>query len=1594
MEGPLPHQPQATNNAQLLDSVAGLADVVYAGEGGTRMNATSTSSRAPDQQMMNATAPAAMDASWILKDGSALLQEAQQAALYLARSTAVEVREQSRSMSSFFNTNVKMMPSGLKLPSGSYLREVGSGVSGMVRSGAEAAVRASWMDDFRVSSGSTTSPFAYGFSIPDFDEAASYLPDLSGLSSPLKTLGKKISEGFQGGLEEIDAFLLDGTSPMVVGAASNSSGGGAIPAVDTVAKMNDGATSCTEDHEGEAAAHCPPPATDSAVDDPADESETYHEARSEEDEDDWCFVSAEDLKSVLGDYPVDENDIEGEGGTSFLRSILPLPRRGFCGRSRAKSGEAAAGRDESISGTEGRSALHLEIASGEEAVENETETRNLQPCACGENIACSGKVGSCPSSPDNITPSCDRKVLRRQDTKSTAASETDFVMEALRESTWVMPGNPTTDANGITTLTFMRTVHVDIAAAEDDLVLNREKWPPGPAGFDLNKLSSRLQKMEGNFASQDDAMNVWKALIEEDKKLKKKQKKASSSSSSSPQPAETKATKGSANGATATSSAHDKDEVTLSSVEERDSTYYRFQLQTVSMGRANQEIDNIVFMSGPGVFPPTISVDGLRYRQTHLTLNQPEGIKDTTKTEVTLEARPGSDDEEDTSTSAGGAGENPGRWVLEVTAKVMVDTGSRFRAIAKLKQMIAKAVASWGLPELNHEASPFAEIAEQLTVLFVREYFEAASFQKMGAFYSIVKNGMWDDAAVAVADPPYNHFKKLTDLHNFHTARVAPYFTWRFSYLVCGAAFYLAKVIVGYPESGLSIDVENSAYRTYLIKQLPNEIDSAQFDDMLVFLMLEDIAFWFIHIISLVAILVATAIAWMTPIGSLCCGCGGGPETTAVERGDGGSGGGNNGQTTSVSVGGGGAANASSATVAAPAPGTIGAVGDKIDLRQYNASMQPPRGAAGVGGVNPSPRDPARLERNKKINPSPRDAAAAGISSKNVKPSPRVQQQAPQPRQRGSHQQNDREGRHTADPPLDAIPRPSTTISTARLDALEGVQEMRTLHDRLKRSRYSVSCAWMIAFVPPFFFFLIYPIRSAVDWDSVASDVCASSVNLVFEQVGTDVRRTLRLVRQAGLLPETHHALPDNPSAWCDAQGKSWHEAFYSNVVRCAWVVEDLCRDTMCDSALAIDVPRCLLECLDYAVEKNGAWRVRGEILQTYSDCTASTGTIALGIPPADLNFNALLAAASNSRALEEKEAGDRGRRGTSDDLRGERQEAAAAIGEISARIADLHRASANYLARVLTQFYDVFIYTNRQMILSGSEMATLSALQAEYAVGLLKEGINLFSWAVFWWWRSCRSSAAKSTTCHKCRQKWVFHPSNLLVAIVCSRILVTSALSLLTGLAEALLNQKAMFPVSQHGGWVLILTLCEAIPLYAALLAILQQLIGDYIFSVACFLWLLYLASGIRTGWRLLSLRFEGDKERDRLYRYVWMDYLAKLVCAGLIVFTLISWVESRGLTSLQTYLFEYILEPMTIVSLLVDIVAKKIITAVAGTDLILYAYTRTELWQMEAEDNELFGKKQHRAEIEDIGTLLGSRVRLPELMKKDEGGGPAAMG
>ena len=75
-----------------------------------------------------------------------------------------------------------------------------------------------------------------------------------------------------------------------------------------------------------------------------------------------------------------------------------------------------------------------------------------------------------------------------------------------------------------------------------------------------------------------------------------------------------------------------------------------------------------------------------------------------------------------------------------------------------------------------------------------------------------------------------------------------------------------------------------------------------------------------------------------------------------------------------------------------------------------------------------------------------------------------------------------------------------------------------------------------------------------------------------------------------------------------------------------------------------------------------------------------------------------------------------------------------------------------------------------------------------------------------------------------------------VLVAVVSARYLFPAALSLLGGLAEALLNLKAVFPGSQHPGWILALTTAESVPPYMALLAMLMQVIGDPVLAIAFF--------------------------------------------------------------------------------------------------------------------------------------------------------------
>ncbi|CAD7937841.1 unnamed protein product [Amoebophrya sp. A25] len=923
--------------------------------------------------------------------------------------------------------------------------------------------------------------------------------------------------------------------------------------------------------------------------------------------------------------------------------------------------------------------------------------------------------------------------------------------------------------------------------------------------------------------------------------------------------------------------------------------------------------------------------------------------------------------------------------------------------------------------------------------------------------YALLRNGMWDDAAVATSEPVFGHFRALSTKEHFSSERVAPYFTWRFSSLSCGCAFYIVKILLGYPGSVVP-DVEDSAYKDYLLNQLPQEIDASLFDDLLRFLMYEDIVFWFITIISFCAIVFATALSWMAPITSfcgLCVLCGGDENTIKVIR-----------PSTSSSTAGG--------------DGPPGGDGPHLLQQQvaYNYQLQPagvvPPHEIRIGSKNAqhvaAPGGPmvVNLTEYSYSTSQTRNTLPLRDTGQGTRPNPagknnnndtsRIPPPTVAGKSRGSTAENSVSPRHhrfsegdhsmaaSDDPRVPSPARSPQQVafqarkSVSHIEELENSPVVQALKLRLQTSRRAVAFAWLIAFAPPFLFFLIYPIRSAVDWDAIAADVCHTSVKMVFNMPGTDLRRTLKLTNEAGLLPSSHTLLATGDlEGWCTQHGKDWHQAFYSNAVRCAWVIEDKCRNKYCSAGSgraappSREVPRCLLECLDYAIEKDGVASVRRQTIHGYGTCASRSTPISLGIRPNNIQLagsrRELLPATGGSTEEDRRIGGaDFFTASTEGDLKLNEKEVAAnvpvpqnddTVDRVSSSMLSLtspvttkmrsfgdnhaskkitsgstpvssshqnllaHRnletfsegllrteeqysieaspwsevdavpveataeqeteprslttaaaVTSAYLARVMAEFYDVFIYTNRQMILSGSEAATYGALQAEYAVGLL-------------------------------------------VAIVSSRILVTSALSLLGGLAEALLNQKAMFPVSQHGGWVLILTLCEALPIYAALLAMLQQLIGDYIFSVACLLFLVYLSTGIGTGWRLLRLRFEGDRERDRMYRWIWIDYGAKFVCGIAIVITLISWTESNGLTGLQSFAFDTLLDPLTIFTLVVDIVAKKILTAVAGTDLILYAYTRTELWVLEAHDREVSGKAEWRAEVEDMGTLLGSRMK-----------------
>lgn len=260
-----------------------------------------------------------------------------------------------------------------------------------------------------------------------------------------------------------------------------------------------------------------------------------------------------------------------------------------------------------------------------------------------------------------------------------------------------------------------------------------------------------------------------------------------------------------------------------------------------------------------------------------------------------------------------------------------------------------------------------------------------------------------------------------------------------------------------------------------------------------------------------------------------------------------------------------------------------------------------------------------------------------------------------------------------------------------------------------------------------------------------------------------------------------------------------------------------------------------------------------------------------------------------------------------------------------------------------IVSLYRSAVYTERRSLVEASDALTLASLQAEYIVGTL-------------------------------------------IALVAGRYLVPSSLSLLGGLAEALLNNKAMFPGSQHGAWILILTTCEVVPIYAALLAMFQQLVGDAVLAVACVMATFYGSLGIFTGLRILGIH-TGDEERERLYKRIWFEYALRVLCGVGMLGALIAWLAEKH-DGLRDYFQNELLTPEVLVLAIVDIFSKKVMTAICGTDFVLSAFLQTELWQ---DAMSLEAKDTHKAEVREVYLLMNNE--MPAITVSSVGGGNAAI-
>eukprot|EP00490_Sorites_sp_Unknown_P008802 CAMPEP_0114669768 /NCGR_PEP_ID=MMETSP0191-20121206/38550_1 /TAXON_ID=126664 /ORGANISM="Sorites sp." /LENGTH=453 /DNA_ID=CAMNT_0001926065 /DNA_START=278 /DNA_END=1640 /DNA_ORIENTATION=+ len=175
---------------------------------------------------------------------------------------------------------------------------------------------------------------------------------------------------------------------------------------------------------------------------------------------------------------------------------------------------------------------------------------------------------------------------------------------------------------------------------------------------------------------------------------------------------------------------------------------------------------------------------------------------------------------------------------------------------------------------------------------------------------------------------------------------------------------------------------------------------------------------------------------------------------------------------------------------------------------------------------------------------------------------------------------------------------------------------------------------------------------------------------------------------------------------------------------------------------------------------------------------------------------------------------------------------------------------------------------------------------------------------------------------------------AGLLVSVETGQLLLPSALSILGGLAESIFNIKALFPGHREFPFLLLLTSFEALPVYAAMLAVTQQLIGDTTLLVTCVAFIAYVGLPALTGFLTRNLR-AGAERRWQFYRKVWLEYALRAVLGVAMVVSFSQYMRN---------MVDQVQRPANLIQvqilLLLNYYTRKTLTAVASTDAALSAF------------------------------------------------------